>query len=301
MPGHVCAVSGYLGTERLRRGTSMREVFHMSAEQLRFLIERGWTVSSHSHTHCPTKQAGIDLDLEVRISKEELEKATGQPVRLFTLWNDLSLATQIAPLVKQAGYLGILSVGYPFNPPEYDVWSINRGTVGRDLEGWLSERRVAIFHHTADAFPGRLTRDKTQGCWLVDVTHIVADRLPKACPASLWNRCSTPSIIAARFREIRELWGDDLWAAVPEDVVEYTMLRRATQLITELTMPERIVCRLHVDPLPALACRELSFCATLPWPGASVNNGAVPVTVKAGKLVFTMPVCDEATFELTPR
>jgi len=197
VPGHVCAVSGYLGTQRPERGTSMREVFHMSAEQLRFLVARGWTVSSHSHSHPSTNQVGIDLDLEVRVSKHELEKALGSPVRLVTYWNDLALVDQILPRAKEAGYLGILSIGYPFNEPDFDVWGIARATIGRDLEGWFQEPLQSLYHHTRDALPGHLTREQTRGKWLVDLTHIVADRLPKACPESLWNRCSTPGISLA--------------------------------------------------------------------------------------------------------
>ena len=132
IPGHICQVSGRLGLQRLERGTSMREVFYLNAAQLRFLIERGWTISSHSHTHVPTDQVGVDLDLEVRISKWELEEATGQPVHLLAYWNDLKLADQILPVAQAAGYLGILSIGYPFNSADYDIWNIARGTVGRD-------------------------------------------------------------------------------------------------------------------------------------------------------------------------
>ena len=124
IPGHVCTVSGHLGQQRLVRGTSMREVFYMNPEQLRFLINKGWTISSHSHTHVPTGQDGIDLDLEVRLSKWELEKATGQPVRLLAYWGNLRIADKILPVAKEAGYQGILSIGYPFNTSDYDEWAI---------------------------------------------------------------------------------------------------------------------------------------------------------------------------------
>ena len=230
MPGHICQVTGYLGTQRLERGTRMRQVFHMSAEQLRFLIDRGWTVSSHSHTHCSTDQQGIDLDLEVRISKLELEKALGCPVRLFAYWNDLRLADQILPKVQQADYWGILGINYPLNSPDFDRWHIGRGTLGRDMDMWLESSIQEMYHHCQDVFPGRMTRENTRGQWLIDITHLVVDRLPQACPDSLWNRCVTPAILDARLREVREVWGDDVWCAVPEDVLEYTLPRRAASL-----------------------------------------------------------------------
>lgn len=271
IPGHVCAVSGYLGTQRLERGTSMREVFHMSAEQLRFLLDRGWTVSSHSHSHPPTNLEAVDLDLEVRLSKWELEQATGRPVMIFTIWNNLALADQIVPAAQNAGYLGVLSIAHPFNPPDYDVWAIGRGTIGRDLEGWLTEPTASAYRHTRAAFPGRLTREATRGTWLVDLTHIVADRHPRACPPSLWNRCSTPAIVDARLREVRALWGDDLWATVPEDVLQYTLLRRAARLEVSTPAPDQAECLVRLGPLPAaMESRALTFRAELPWRRATV-------------------------------
>jgi peptidoglycan/xylan/chitin deacetylase (PgdA/CDA1 family) len=301
IPGHVCAVSGYLGSERLRRGTSMRDVFHLSAVQLRFLMARGWTVSSHSHSHPPTNQEGLDLDLEVRVSREELEAALGAPVRLFTHWNDLRLRERILPLARQAGYLGALSIGYPLNPPEFDAWDIGRGTLGRDLEGWLQEPLATVYRHTRDAFPGQLTRAATQGRWLVDLTHIVAERLPPACPPSLWNRCVTPAILAARLAEVRALWGDRVWAAVPEEVLDYARLRRAASVSLEPAGPEGLLCRVSLQAVPAgLQCRELTLRARVPWPSARVDGGRVPSAVREGWLVWTCEVADQACFALRP-
>ena len=310
IPGHVCAVSGYLGTQRIERGTSMREVFHMSPEQLRFLIDRGWTVSSHSHSHCPTDQEGIDLDLEVRLSKWELEQATGAPVRLFAYWNNLALADQILPRARDAGYLGILSIGHPFNGPDFDEWDIARGTVGRDMEMWLQEPTQSMYHHTRDAFPGQLTRENTRGKWLVDITHLVVDRLPPASPDSLWNRCSTPAIVEARLREVRELWGDRLWAAVPEDVVDYTLMRRAASVTVEQPSADRTVCTVHLASIPeAVQRRELTFRASVPWSAAEVSvvgadssatAAPVPSEVRQGVLLWTAAVYDGVRFVLTP-
>lgn len=291
VPGHVCAVSGYLGTERLPRGTSMREVFHMSGEQLRFLIERGWTVSSHSHTHCPTDQIGIDLDLEVRVSKWELEKATGYPIRILTYWNNLALAEQILPMAKESGYLGVLSIGYPFSDADFNEWDIGRGTIARDLDGWLKEPLLSMYNHTRSAFPGELTREKTRGKWLVDLTHIVADRLPRACPESLWNRCITPEILETRLREVRDLWGNDLWAAVPEDVVEYRLLERATRIEVVEEASDTVRCRVSTSEVhPGVQSRELTFRAHSVWSGLEVNGGKYAVTKKDGYFVWTAPV-----------
>jgi len=301
IPGHVCAVSGYLGTQRIERGTSMREVFHMSPEQLRFLADRGWTVSSHSHSHCPTGQEGIDLDLEVRVSKIELEKALGTPVRLLAFWNDLAIEDQIRPIAQQAGYLGILGIAHPFNGPDFDVWHIARGTVGRDMEMWVAEPIASMYHHTREAFPGNLTRENTRGKWLVDITHLVVNRLPKACGEGLWNRCSTPAMLDARLSEVRALWGEDVWAAVPEDVVEYTLLRRAATPMASQPDEGRIVCTVRLNALPAgLQSRELSFTAHVPWSSVRVNGGAIPAGLRDGVALWTAAVHDGAQFVLSP-
>lgn len=299
IPGHICQVSGRLGLQRLERGTSMRDVFYLNAEQLRFLIGRGWSVSSHSHTHCPTDQEGIDLDLEVRISKWELEEATGQPVHLFAYWNNLAITDQIVRVAKQSGYIGILTLAYPFNSPDYDVWDIARSTVGRDQERWLEEPSASRYCHTSEAFPGNLTQEKTRGTWMVDITHLVVERLPRANGPGLWNRCVTPAILNARLAEVRDLWGDDVWAAVPEDVVAYTIRRRASSVRCELSGPGRVICTVQVADLPShLPESPLTFRAKVPWNNGRVNRGEIPSWVSDGFLLWTTPVEDGGQFIL---
>jgi hypothetical protein len=285
----------------------MRDVFQMSAEQLRFLVDRGWTVSSHSHSHAPTTQENVDLDLEVRLSKWELEKAIGGPIKLFTIWNNLVLADKIVPVAKAAGYLAVMSIAFPFNGPDFDRWAIGRGTIGRDLDRWLEEPTASLYRHTRAAFPGRLTREATRGTWLVDLTHIVADRLPRACGTGLWNRCSTPAIVDARLHEVRALWGDDLWAAVPEEVVEYTLLRRAAHLAVSMLDARSAECTVRLDPLPSsVVARELTFRANVPWHTGGVSSGADQKTcgapldarMKGGMLTWTAPVQDGTRFVL---
>ena len=272
----------------------------MSPEQLRFLVARGWTVSSHSHSHPPTNQEGIDLDMEVRISREELAKALGAPVRLFAYWNNLAIADRILPVAQETGYLGILSIGNPFNDDAYDVWDIKRGTMGRDLDMWLREPTQLMYHHTVDAFPGHLTRENTRGKWLVDITHIVAERLPAANSDRLWNRCSTPAILDARLREVSELWpSDELWATVPEDVIEYTLLRRAATVATRNLRSDSAECTVKLEPLPSgIQSTELTFKATGAWSDLSVNDGAVSVHRKDDAFLWTMPVHDGDRFTI---
>ena len=300
IPGHVCTVSGHLGQQRLVRGTSMREVFYMNPEQLRFLINKGWTISSHSHTHVPTDQDGIDLDLEVRLSKWELEKATGAPVRLFAYWGNLRIADRILPVAKEAGYQGMLSIGNPWNTSDYDVWDIMRHTIGRDMERWLQEPTVSIYRHSRDAFLNELTQENTRGNWLVDISHIVVDRLPAANGPSLWNRCMTPAILDARLREVRALWGNDLWATVPEDVVEYTLLRRAASVTIAANGSDRATCTVNLNCLrDDVTARELTFRAETPWRNATVNGGVISSQMKDGTLTWTAAVEDGTEFVLS--
>ena len=300
IPGHVCTVSGHLGQQRLERGTSMREVFYMNPEQLRFLINKGWTISSHSHTHVPTDQEGIDLDLEVRLSKWELEKATGAPVRLFAYWGNLRIADKILPVAQAAGYQGMLSIGYPWNTSEFDVWDIMRATIGRDLEGWLQEPSASLYRHTRDAFPGELRKEATRGHWLVDISHIVVDRLPAANGPGLWNRCMTPAILDARLREVRALWGNELWATVPEEVVEYTLLRRAASVSVTADGSDRATCTVSLNGLrDDVISRELTFSAQTPWRNATVNDGSISSQMNDGTLVWTAAVEDGTKFVLT--
>ena len=299
IPGHICQVTGFLGKQRLDRGTSLFDVFYLNEDQIRFLVDRGWTFSSHSHSHVPTGQKGIDLDMEVRLSKHELERATGRSVDIITYWGNTALKDQIVPIAKEAGYLGVLSIDYPLNSPDFDVWDIGRGTIGRDLDGWVDNPSTAQYRHTKDAFPGHLTRENSRGKWLVDLTHVIADRLPPRVPESAWNRCCTPEILDSRLREVRQLWGDELWATVPEDVVHYTLLRRSAEVGVESLGPDRAACTVRLDELPdAVSRRELTFRAFTKWQGMRINGGTVDVRSVNGAFVWTAPVVDGTEFIL---
>ena len=175
-----------------------------------------------------------------------------------------------------------------------------RGTIGRDLEGWLQEPSVSLYHHTRDAFPGELRQETTRGLWLVDISHIVVDRLPKANGPGLWNRCMTPSILDARLREVRALWGNDLWATVPEEVVEYTLLRRAAAVTVASNGTDRATCTVNLNGLrDDVTARELTFRANTPWRNATVNGGAISAQMKDGTLVWTATVEDGTKFVLS--
>jgi hypothetical protein len=123
----------------------------------------------------------------------------------------------------------------------------------------------------------------------------------------MWNRCSTPAIVDARLHEVRALWGDKLWAAVPEDVLEYTLLRRAARLEVSSPAPDRAECLVRLAPLPAaVEARELTFRAEVPWhratvayaPGTPADTARIDSRMIERVLTWTASVEDGTRFVL---
>ena len=99
---------------------------HMSAVQLKELLQRGWGVGNHSWSHyIHPCQPGLDLYREVVWSKYRLEDDIGHPVRIFTIPNDTHNYPPVIDLVKQH-YLACAHIEGGLNREGFDLYRCKR-------------------------------------------------------------------------------------------------------------------------------------------------------------------------------
>ena len=214
IPGHLDVVTSQLGQRRNCYRSSMNGHFHMGVEHLKFLISQDWSVGNHSysHFHWPT-QPGLDLYREIVKSKHDLEDALGVPITFFAIPNDKFNYEPALPYIKKAGYLGCQYVDGGVNHDDVDLLKIGNYVVASGE------------HRPGYDWPDNLkTKNMTfaylDGGWLCETTHLVLWNTPQP------RKNVTPEHLDQRFAKVTEICGDRLWAATPEDVIDYILLRR---------------------------------------------------------------------------
>jgi len=212
-PGHVDVVAGQLGQQRHALGSSMNDYVHMSAEELRFLLGKGWGVGNHSWSHYSYPcQPGLDLRREVVWSKYRLEDMIDHPVRIFTIPNDVHNYEPVIELVKQH-YLACAHVEGGPNREGFDLYKIGNSMVAsggfRPRPGWPEEMRTE-----------NLTLGFLMGSWVYETSHLCLWNVPQA------HKCITPEYLTRRFEKMTDISDGKLWAATPDDVIDYVLMRR---------------------------------------------------------------------------
>ncbi len=212
-PGHVDVVAGQLGRQRTAYGSSLNDFMHMGVEELRFLLDRGWGVGNHSWSHYsyPT-QPGLDMYREVVWSKYRLEDMLEHPIRIFTIPNDKHNYEPALSLVRQH-YLACAYIDGAPNREDFDLYRIGNfmvasGTIS-DAYDWKDELLTA-----------NLELEFLRGTWLYETSHLVMWNVPQS------HKSITPEDLARRFETLGEISDGALWAATPDDVIDYVLLRR---------------------------------------------------------------------------
>jgi peptidoglycan/xylan/chitin deacetylase (PgdA/CDA1 family) len=213
-PGHVNVVAGQLGRKRNCFASSLNDYFHMSVDELRFLLEKGWGVGNHSWSHFvyPT-QPGLDMYRELVWSRYTLEDQLDWPVRIFALCNDAYNYDPMIEMVKEHHIACIANHFLAPNREGFDVYQIGN------------------FRMSSAPFPPRpswpidlltenLSLEFVKGAWLLDTTHLAMWNVPQA------HKCVTPEDIGKRFSRLTEISNGHVWAAKPDDVVDYQLMRR---------------------------------------------------------------------------
>lgn len=245
-PGHVDVVAGQLGRQRTAYGSSLNAFVHMSADELRVLLDKGWGVGNHSWSHfIYPLQPGLDLYREVVWSKYRLEDLLDRPVRIFTLPNDKYNYEPVLPLVKQH-YLACAYIDGSPNREDFDLYRIGNYMVA---SGQISRG----YDWKTELLTPNLEEEFLRGAWLYETSHLVRWNVPQA------HKCVTPEDLTRRFERLTEISGGKLWAAKPDDVVDYVLLRRAVSVAVVRAEARRIEFELRGEWPVGVINGQLSF------------------------------------------
>jgi hypothetical protein len=274
-PGHITVVVGQMGEPRDVPGSGYDATYtHISVEECQLAQRYGWSVSSHSMTHniLPGGMAVPEnARIEVVDSGRLLEERLGTPVTAFIAPGSDHCLPYAWPLAEEAGYLSMFGVRDQLNYPDTDLMQLCRPVVYHKLDD---------YNRGYD--PYRLTyRARETGGWLVDYTHAVQDELV------IPNRELTPTELGNRLDAVTRVGGDEVWLAVPEEVVDYLIMARETTIADEQQSPTAISYRLAAPDIPErIQWHTLTFVCAVPqdWPDVSVEvtraGDSEPVTLE---------------------
>ena len=283
VPGHVEAVVGHLGAVRQIGNSSYNGFRHMSGEELRDLIARGWGVGNHSWSHEVIKPDTVDV--EIRKAREVLEEAIGGPVVLYcSPGNNVNMADHVLEACRKYGYLGAMSLTDALNRPGDELFWLNRTA--------LHDQYYEPFYSEYDPFRN-IRHAQEDGGWIIDYCHCPLER-----PVHRNKDCSEAQL-RRRFETVLSEGGDEVWCAVPEEVIFYHLTRRHARIETEADTPQEKRYRLRLDGLSErVTCRTLTLDADVPaaWrrePKVWVNGTPRPASLARPKaLRVTVDVAD---------
>ncbi|MBI4551373.1 MAG: hypothetical protein HY710_03845, partial [Candidatus Latescibacteria bacterium] len=131
------------------------------------------------------------------------------------------------------------------------------------------------------------------GGWIIDYCHC-----PLETPVHRNKDCSADQL-RRRFETVLAEGGDEVWCAVPEEVMDYHLTRRQTRIETLAETPEERRYRLRLDGLSdRVTCRTLTVDAEVPaaWcrsPAVWVDGQPRPASlVRPRTLRVTVDVVD---------
>lgn len=257
IPGHVEVVVGQLGETRNLGNSSYNGYRHMNADELKDLLARGWGIGNHSWSH---ELIQPDMaDLEIGRAKDVLEAAIDAPVDLYCApGNNSNMSDHVLKACRKYGYLGAMSLTDALNRPNTPLFWINRTA--------LHEQYYAPFFSEYDPFRN-IRHAQAQNGWIIDYCHCPLEK-----PIHPNKDCSHPQL-RKRFETILTEGGDNVWCAVPEEVLFYHQTRRHTQIETISDTQTQKRYRLHLNNLSdRVTCRTLTLHADVPAPWCRSPN-----------------------------
>lgn len=122
---------GFVGTfyvvERYIDGKDM-----VTTDQLKELIQNGWEIGCHSHSHQDLTAPGVDLGLEIRQAKVNMEKKLGVPVLSFAF--PFGRANEeVWRLTPNFGYQSAVGLGNSFNHDRNSLYFLARIEIKNDF------------------------------------------------------------------------------------------------------------------------------------------------------------------------
>jgi peptidoglycan/xylan/chitin deacetylase (PgdA/CDA1 family) len=253
IPGHINVVVGQIGEKRHAYGSTLNNFFHMSLKNLEYLVSKGWGIGNHSWSHFVYPcQPGIDLYKEVVWSKYRLEEILNYPIRVFALPNDSYNYLPVLSLVKKY-YLACVNIEGSPNRESFDLFNIGNYILGSGSipvrVGWPEELKTK-----------NLDFDFLLNSWLYETTHLVRWNVPQP------SKNITPEYLNERFEKLINISAGKIWAAKPDDVIDYELMRR----------------NIAIDNV-RLKNKSLIFDVEGKWPNGIING---ELTVKVPKMNF---------------
>ena len=281
IPGHVEVVVGQLGQVRQIGASSFNGMRHMNGEELRHLLSRGWGVGNHSWSHQLITPETADIEL--RQARDVLEQAIDAPVDLYCSPGDnTNMADHVLAACRDLGYLGAMSLTDALNRPGDELFWLSRTA--------LHDQYYAPFFSEYDPFRN-LRHARQDGGWVIDYCHC-----PLEEPIHPNKDCSQAQL-RRRFETVLEEGGDEVWCAVPEEVVYYHLCRRHlhVEVLAESADERRYALSL-LGLSPRVRVREVTVQVEVPaaWcraPRVCVDGAARPADlVRPRRLQATVEV-----------
>lgn len=213
IPGHVNVVVGQLGQKRNAFCSSLNAYYHMGVDELKIFLSRGWGIGNHSWSHYVYPcQPGLNLYREIVWSKYRLEDMLDYPVRIFVIPNDSYNYEPVIDMVKQH-YLACVNIEGSPNRDGFDLYNVGNFIMGSGVipkrPGWPEELKT-----------DKLGMGFLKGSWLYETTHLVMWNVPQD------HKCVTPEYLVRRFEKLQQISEGKMWAAKPDDIIDYIYLRR---------------------------------------------------------------------------
>jgi peptidoglycan/xylan/chitin deacetylase (PgdA/CDA1 family) len=210
IPGHVALVASQVGVARNVPGSSYDGMMILSRDQIHALCAEGWGVSCHSMTHATI--TATNAQTEVVAARKTLADAIGLPVTIFCVPGSNDCYPASRAVAAGAGYDAILTIYDDINTLDSDLLRLCRCP--------LHTEYPPPFYSRFDPYK-RLHQAMDAGGWVIDYCHCPMPGRPihphKDC---------TVEELEQRFNTVRRMGGDDVWAAEPNEVVEYILRHR---------------------------------------------------------------------------
>ena len=205
IPGNVALVSSQIGVPRNLPGSSYDGMMILSKKQIHDLVAEGWGVSCHSMTHCGVTFENAET--EVVAARRVLEETLGMEVRMFCVPGDNTGHPPAVRFAPQAGFTSILTIYDRVNTVDSDLLALGRVP--------LHTEYPAPFYSVFDPYKRIHQAIDLEG-WIVDYCHCPMPDKP-IHPA---KDCTTQEL-DLRFAKVREIGGDTVWLAEPNEVVRW--------------------------------------------------------------------------------
>jgi peptidoglycan/xylan/chitin deacetylase (PgdA/CDA1 family) len=244
IPGHLEVVAGHIGKVRQLGQSSYNGFHHMTGEELREMLARGWGVGNHSWSHLEVNAKTADLELGR--AKEVIEETICQPISVYCApGSNVNMNPEALEGCRRFGYLGAMGITDALNrPDDPDPLWLNRS--------FLHDQGYEPFYSEFNPFRNVLHAKRDHG-WIIDYLHCPLEK------AVHRNKDCSQAQLRERVETIVAEGADEVWLAKVDDAVDYRYCRRHTRIeetgpgsytVSAPELPRRVRQRMVTLELP---------------------------------------------------